>query len=217
MEGQEIINLARDVIKTEIDGLFRLGETIDGTFVKSVKRILSCTGKIIVSGMGKSGHVGKKISSTLCSTGTPSYFIHPSECSHGDLGAISRNDIVIIISNSGETKELSDLILHTKKYGIFTIGIASVKASKLLISSDIALLTPKLTEACTLGLAPTTSTTALMALGDALSIAVMQLRKFNIEGFKILQDAGIEVCEDIGTEQAKKLLDAWLSTFDPSE
>ncbi|RMH51930.1 MAG: KpsF/GutQ family sugar-phosphate isomerase [Alphaproteobacteria bacterium] len=152
--------------------------------------MLGATGRVIVSGMGKSGHVARKIAATLASTGTPAQFVHPGEASHGDLGMVTRNDVVLLLSNSGETAELADLIEHTRRFGIPLIGVASREDSTLMRAADVALPLPRADEACPNGLAPTTSTTLTMALGDALAIALMETRGFRPEHFRLFHPGG---------------------------
>ncbi len=190
MNKQELIETGRKVIQTEISGLLQLGEGLGEDFVSVVEKILSSSGKILIAGMGKSGHVAKKMASTFCSTGTAAYFIHPSECSHGDLGIVGKDDIVLLLSNSGETRELSDIIYYTRRYSIFTIGISSNKNSTLMKSTDLQLSIPSMKEACSLGLAPTTSTTVTMALGDAVAVSVMKLKKFTKDSFHMFHPGG---------------------------
>jgi arabinose-5-phosphate isomerase len=145
---------------------------------------------VIVSGMGKSGHVARKIAATFASTGTPAQFVHPGEASHGDLGMIAAADAVLCLSNSGETRELADLIAHTRRYAIPLIGMASNGKSTLLTQADVALLLPKQPEACPMGLAPTTSTTMQLALGDALAVALMERRGFSADDYRVLHPGG---------------------------
>jgi arabinose-5-phosphate isomerase len=140
--------------------------------------------------MGKSGHIGHKIAATLASTGTPAFFVHPAEASHGDLGMVTRDDVAIVLSNSGETKELADIVAHCKRFQIPLIGVAGKAGSTLLRRADIPLLLPPAPEACSVGMAPTTSTTMTLALGDALAIAMMEHRKFTPENFREFHPGG---------------------------
>lgn len=181
---------ARRVIRTEIAGLEALALGLDNSFDRAVELILPATGRVIVSGMGKSGHVGRKIAATFASTGTPAQFVHPGEASHGDLGMVTQNDVALVLSNSGETPELADLIAHTRRFEIPLIGVASRPDSTLLRQSDVALLLPAAPEACGSGIVPTTSTTMTMALGDALAIALMEHRKFTPEHFRTFHPGG---------------------------
>jgi arabinose-5-phosphate isomerase len=181
---------ARRVISFAADALRDLGEVLNGDFGRAIDTVLSIKGRVIVSGMGKSGHIGRKIAATLASTGTPSFFIHPAEASHGDLGMVTRADALLMLSNSGETAELSDLITHAKRIAIPLIGIASNPDSALLQAADVALLLPKAREACPMGLAPTTSTTLMLVLGDALAVALMERRGFSTDQYRDLHPAG---------------------------
>jgi len=181
---------ARRVISFAGDALRDLGEALDGEFTRAIDTILSIKGRVVVSGMGKSGHIGNKIAATLASTGTPAFFIHPAEASHGDLGMVTRADALLMLSNSGETAELSDLITHAKRISIPLIGIASRPESALLQAADVALVLPKAREACPMGLAPTTSTTLTLVLGDALAVALMERRGFSTDQYRDLHPAG---------------------------
>lgn len=173
----------RGVIDIEIEGLQLLKQSLDGAFDAAVDALFACTGRVIVSGMGKSGHVGQKIAATMASTGTPAYFVHPAEASHGDLGMVSSDDVVLAISNSGESRELSDILLFAKKYELKVIAITKVPGSTLGRLSDIVLVLPDAREACPIERAPTTSTTATLALGDALAMTLMKRRNFNEADF----------------------------------
>jgi arabinose-5-phosphate isomerase len=147
-------------------------------------------GRVIVSGMGKSGHVGRKISATLASTGTPSMFVHPAEASHGDLGMITRHDALLALSNSGETPELTDVVQYSRRYAIPLVAMTSRADSALAQAADIALILPKVDEACPMGLAPTTSTTLMLALGDALAVALLERKGFSSADFQIFHPGG---------------------------
>ena len=189
-DHQTLLNAARRVIGIEAEGLARLRDTLDGSFAEAVDLILKATGRIIVSGMGKSGHVGRKIAATLASTGTPAQYVHPAEASHGDLGMITEGDVVLVLSNSGETPELSDIIAHTRRFSIPLIGVASRAGSTLIRQSDVAIVLPAAEEACGTGIVPTTSTTMTLALGDALAIALMEHRHFTPEHFRTFHPGG---------------------------
>jgi len=178
-----IVRSARRVLQTEANAILEMVEALPEDFAEVVALILKTEGRVIISGVGKSGHIGRKISATLASTGTPSYFVHASEASHGDLGMITSHDIVVLISNSGETQELRDILLHTRRFNIPLIGISSKINSTLLQSADYKLNLPNLPEACAIGMAPTTSTTLTLALGDAIAVAVMEQRGFGSEDF----------------------------------
>ena len=196
-----IISTGRQVLATEAQALAHYSTTLGESFAEAVVLMLGVKGRVIVAGMGKSGHVGKKIASTFASTGTPAQFVHPAEASHGDLGMITRNDIVLVLSNSGETAELADLIAYAKRFDIPVIGVASKPNSTLVLQSDIAILLPDMPEACVVGMAPTTSTTLAMALGDALAVALMECRQFTPDEFREFHPGGnlgsklVRVCD----------------------
>lgn len=180
----------RAVIATEIDALRALEAALDARFDAAVELILAARGRVIVSGMGKSGHIARKIAATFASTGTPAQFVHPAEASHGDLGMLVQGDVVMMLSNSGETPELSDMVAHTRRFGIPLIGVASRPESTLLRQSDVALVLPQMPEACGTGIVPTSSTTMTLALGDALAIALMKHREFTPELFRQFHPGG---------------------------
>ncbi len=182
--------IGRRVIRREAEALGLLAETLDGAFADAVGLILSASGRVIVCGMGKSGHVGRKIAATLASTGTPAQFVHPAEASHGDLGMVTSGDVALVLSNSGETPELADIIAHTRRFGIPLIGVAGRAGSTLLRQADVALLLPDAPEACDQGIVPTTSTTMTLALGDALAIALMEHRRFTPDQFRVFHPGG---------------------------
>ncbi len=175
-------------------GLVALREAVDGplgeSVVKAAGRILKAPGRVIVTGMGKSGHIGVKIASTFSSTGTPAYFVHPGEASHGDLGMISQGDVVLALSWSGETAELASIITYSRRFAVPLIGMTSRAESALGRSSDICLLMPQVVEACPHGLAPTTSTLIQLALGDCLAIALLEARGFSAQDFKTFHPGG---------------------------
>ena len=185
-------NIAKDVINTEIVSLKKLKNSLDLNFKKAVERILNCKkGKVILSGVGKSGIIAKKISSTLASVGTPSFFVDASSCSHGDLGQISSNDVLILISNSGESIELKNIIqFANRNKSITLIGIVSKKNSLLYKASDIKILIPEVREAGPGGIVPTPSTIVQLAIGDALAIATMKQKKFGQKDFKKFHPSG---------------------------
>ncbi|MEM6622421.1 MAG: KpsF/GutQ family sugar-phosphate isomerase [Pseudomonadota bacterium] len=186
----DLMVTARRVLKTEAHALDLLANGLDSSFEAAVKLILSAKGRLICSGMGKSGHVGRKIAATLASTGTPAFFVHPAEASHGDLGMITQDDVALVLSNSGETRELADVVAHCKRFSIPLIGVASRPASTLLAAADVALVLPPAPEACSVGLAPTTSTTMTMALGDALAVALMEQRGFTPDSYRVFHPGG---------------------------
>ncbi len=176
-------------IQTEIDGLRSLLDSFDENYIKAVDLILNCKGRVILSGMGKSGHIANKIAATFASTGTPSFFIHPGEASHGDLGMITPDDVVILLSNSGETKELKDIIYYCKRFEIPLIGIIRRLESELTKASNVALVLPATPEANNIN-APTTSTTMMLALGDALAGSLIDAKGFNSEKFGVFHPGG---------------------------
>lgn len=185
-----VADSGRRVLRAEAEALITLAEALPADFTAVARLLARLEGRVIVSGIGKSGHIGRKISATLASTGTPSYFVHGAEASHGDLGMITRHDVCLLISNSGETQELRDILLHTRRFSIPLIGISSNPDSTLMQAADHRLTLPKLPEACPMGLAPTTSTTMTLALGDALAVAVMELRGFRSEDFQVFHPGG---------------------------
>ena len=179
-----ILERARAVVATQQSGLQALSAALGDSFVEAVRIIAAAPGHVIVTGMGKSGHVGRKIAATFASTGTPAFFVHPGEASHGDLGMITASNVVLAISNSGETSELSDLLVFSRRFGIPLIAITSGSDSTLVRKADAALVLPAVEEACPLGLAPTTSTTLTMVIGDALAVALLGLKGFTQEDFR---------------------------------
>ena len=181
---------AQRVIRAEAAALESLASSLSSAFSSAVDLILRAEGRTVVSGMGKSGHVGRKIASTFASTGTPAQFVHPAEASHGDLGMLTADDVAVVLSNSGETPELEDLVSHTRRYEIPLIAIATGTENALMRAADVALSLPEGEEACPFGLAPTTSTTSSLALGDSLAIAVMQRRRFTPQNFRMLHPGG---------------------------
>ncbi len=184
------IERAQLVLRTEAEALGALADGLDGSFVRAVDTFLGITGRVIVTGMGKSGHVGRKIAATLASTGTPAFFVHPGEASHGDLGMIERRDAVLALSNSGKARELSDLIAYTRRFAIPLVAVTANAQSPLAEAADILLQLPARPEAGSLGLAPTTSTTMQMALGDALAVVLFERRGFTPEDFKVFHPGG---------------------------
>ena len=184
------LQTARRVIALEAAALGLLGDSLDGSFTKAIDVILGAKGRVIVSGMGKSGHIARKIAATFASTGIPAQFVHPAEASHGDLGMMLQGDVVLVLSNSGETPELADIVAHTRRFDIPLIGIASRPDSTLLRAADVALVLPAVAEACGTGIVPTTSTTMMLALGDALAVALMEHRAFTPEHFRVFHPGG---------------------------
>lgn len=185
-----VLDAGRRVLRAEADALAMLADSMPPDFEKTVDLILNMSGRVIVSGVGKSGHVGNKIAATLASTGTPASFVHATEASHGDLGMITKSDVCLLISNSGETAELRDIVAHTRRFSIPMIAISSRADSTLMKAADLALCLPPAPEACPIGMAPTTSTTMTLALGDALAVALMDQRNFMPEDFRVFHPGG---------------------------
>ena len=181
---------ARRVLEAEAEALRALAASLDGAFDGAVAALDGITGRVVVTGMGKSGHVGRKIAATLASTGTPSFYVHPGEASHGDLGMVAADDAVIALSNSGETAELSDIIAYSRRFGIPLVAMTSRAPSSLADSADHPLVLPPMAEACPMGLAPTTSTTMMLALGDALAVALLERKGFSSADFQLYHPGG---------------------------
>ena len=186
----EILKSAKKAFGKELKSIKTLSSSFNNSFVKAVEVIHNQKGRVIVTGIGKSAHIGNKLSATLTSTGTASYFIHATEASHGDLGSIKKEDCVIAISNSGETLELKDMLNHLKRFAIPFATISSNPESTLMKSADFPLCLPSQPEVCPIGMAPTTSTTMMLALGDAISVSLMHKRKFDINQFKVFHPGG---------------------------
>ncbi|NHB75925.1 KpsF/GutQ family sugar-phosphate isomerase [Rhodobacter calidifons] len=180
----------RRVIRREAEALERLAGTLDDSFGRAVALLMQAEGRVIVSGMGKSGHVARKIAATFASTGTPAHFVHPAEASHGDLGMVARGDVLLVLSNSGETPELADILAHAKRFAIPLIAITSRDGSTLMRQATVGLLLPEVPEACEKGIVPTTSTTMTLALGDALAVALMEHRAFTPDHFRLFHPGG---------------------------
>ncbi|MBO9434585.1 KpsF/GutQ family sugar-phosphate isomerase [Ruegeria sp. R13_0] len=189
-DTEAFLKTARQVVTDEARALDALAESLNEDFAEAVQLILQATGRIIISGIGKSGHIGHKIAATLASTGTPAYFVHPAEASHGDLGMVSKGDVVLAISNSGEAPELVNLLAFTRRFGIPLIGLSSKPESTLMKQADVHLLIPSLGEACGFGMVPSISTTLTLAMGDALAIALMKHRDFKPEDFRAFHPGG---------------------------
>src|SRR5260221_14268887 len=183
VDPERALKLAREVLTTEANAIAALSTRIGAAFVATVELILHCKGRVVVCGVGKSGHIGRKLAATLASTGTPAFFVHPADASHGDLGMITADDIVVMVSNSGETDELTALTPHLKREGARIIALTGSEKSSLALAADVHLDAAVDTEACPLGLAPTASTTAALALGDALALALLDARGFSVEDF----------------------------------
>lgn len=182
--------VARRVIRAEIDGLQQLAETLDAAFGGALDLCAAARGRLIVTGMGKSGHVARKIAATLASTGSLAQFVHPAEASHGDLGMIGAEDAILALSNSGESEELTDIIAYSRRFKIPLIAITGGPVSTLAEAADVVLLVPNAAEACPMGLSPTTSTTMMMALGDALAIALLERKGFSTADFQLFHPGG---------------------------
>jgi arabinose-5-phosphate isomerase len=186
----QILNLGNQVFDVELAGLNQLQQRIGDEFVDAIRLMMECKGHVVVIGMGKSGHIGNKISATLASTGTPSFFVHPGEASHGDLGMITAGDLVLAISNSGETEEVLTILPLIKRMGVKLISMTGKAKSNLAKNSDVHLDISVTEEACPLGLAPTASTTATLVMGDAVAVTLLELRGFTKEDFAMSHPAG---------------------------
>lgn len=184
------IDTARRVIKAEAEALLALADSLDDNFRNAIDLLNGASGRVIVTGIGKSGHIANKIAATLASTGTPAQFVHPAEASHGDLGMITTDDVVLAISNSGEAPELANLIAYSRRYEIPLIGLTSRTDSTLARQSDVVLLLPQKGEACGTGVVPTNSTTMTLAMGDAVAVALMENRSFTAESFRNFHPGG---------------------------
>lgn len=189
-DPMDLIAIGREAIRSEANALVETAQQLGSDYVEAVKLLARADGRVIISGMGKSGHVGRKIAATLSSVGCPAYFVHPSEASHGDLGMIVKNDVLLALSNSGNTSELSDIIAYCQQQDVPVISITGERRSRLAVASTIALTYPKLDEVCAVGLAPTTSTTVMMALGDAIAVGVMNLLGTTAEHFGRIHPGG---------------------------
>jgi len=188
--SQSDLASARRVLGIEQQALAALASSLGPTFSRVLDIIAAVTGRVVVTGMGKSGHVARKIAATLSSTGTPALFVHPAEASHGDLGMIAKGDAVFALSNSGETPELSDLITYSKRFEIPIVAVTGGDASALAKAADVVLALPESEEACPMGLAPTTSTTVMLALGDAIAVALLERKGFSPDQFHMLHPGG---------------------------
>ena len=188
------VSSAVRTLNLESEGLTQLAKELDGPlagpFEEAMRRLVAVKGRVIVTGIGKSGHVGQKIAATFASTGTPAFFVHPSEASHGDLGMVTRSDLILALSWSGETVELKPIITYSRRFAVPLIAITSQAKSALGEQADVVLLLPRAKEACPHGLAPTTSTTMQLALGDSLAIALLEARGFTAHDFKIFHPGG---------------------------
>ncbi|MFY9288797.1 MAG: KpsF/GutQ family sugar-phosphate isomerase [Alphaproteobacteria bacterium] len=190
MTDANLLATAQHVLIAESAALTEMAGQLGADFIKAVHFLVNCKGRVIVSGMGKSGHIARKIAATMASTGTPSHFVHPGEASHGDLGMIMKDDVVIALSNSGETAELTDLVSYTRRFSIPLIAITRKSQSSLGGAADVTLELPNAPEVCPMGLAPTTSTTMQLALGDALAVATLECKGFTAEDFRNFHPGG---------------------------
>lgn len=196
VEGQSADNARQDldagqrVLRLEAEGLGILATSLDDTFTQILDILAAVTGRVTVTGMGKAGHIARKIAATLASTGTPAQFVHPGEASHGDLGMITPGDAVLAMSNSGETTELSAIIAYTRRFSIPLVALTSRADSALAESADAAIILPSAPEACPMGLAPTTSSTMMLGLGDAIAIALLERKGFSTKDFQVLHPGG---------------------------
>jgi arabinose-5-phosphate isomerase len=179
-----------EVIRIEADALNRLADSIEESFVEACEAILASSGRVVVTGMGKSGHIGRKWAATMSATGTPAIYVHPAEAAHGDLGMLIPGDILVVISNSGNTTELRAFLRYAASIGVLVIGVASGRNSLVMQAADIGIHLPATREACASNIAPTTSTTMQLALGDAIAMAVMDMRGFSADGMKVLHPGG---------------------------
>jgi arabinose-5-phosphate isomerase len=190
MKKKIIINNAKKVIITETDGIKKLSKILNENFLKILIKLSKVRGKVVFTGIGKSAHIAQKISSTMSSTGTPSQFYHATEMSHGDLGGVSKNDLVIILSNSGNSLELKGVIEFCKENKISIIGISSNNSSYLISSSEMSLVIPNAKEACSVGLAPTTSTSMMLVLGDVICVSLMKIKNFTVKDYRNIHPGG---------------------------
>ena len=184
------LDAGKAVLTTEADALKQAAESLGNDFAAAVEALYSTEGRVIVSGLGKSGHIARKTAATFASTGTPAHYVHPSEASHGDLGMITAADTLLMFSNSGENRELSDMLVHSRRFSIPLVAVTSRPESTLATQSDIVLALPNAPEACPMGLAPTTSTTLMIAYGDALAVALMGRRGFDKDDYRVLHPGG---------------------------
>ncbi|EPI4480895.1 KpsF/GutQ family sugar-phosphate isomerase [Neisseria gonorrhoeae] len=189
-ENEKYLDWAREVLHTEAEGLREIAAELDENFVLAADALLHCKGRVVITGMGKSGHIGRKMAATMASTGTPAFFVHPAEAAHGDLGMIVDNDVVAAISNSGESDEITAIIPALKRKDITLVCITARPDSTMARHADIHITASVSQEACPLGLAPTTSTTAVMALGDALAVVLLRARAFTPDDFALIHPAG---------------------------
>src|SRR5690554_6616461 len=187
---QDLIESAKRAIQIETQAVAQLADRIDASFVKACDLIMACKGRVVVTGMGKSGHIGSKIAATLASTGTPAYFVHPVEANHGDLGMITRDDAIIALSWSGESAELKGIVAYARRFSIPLVAITSGANSALAREASVALCLPRVPEACPHNLAPTTSTLLQLVIGDALALALLEARGFTADHFRTFHPGG---------------------------
>ncbi|WP_018152137.1 KpsF/GutQ family sugar-phosphate isomerase [Leeia oryzae] len=190
LSAETLLARGRQVLKTESDAIAAMMSRLDETFVSAIKVLLACKGRVVVSGMGKSGHIGNKIAATLASTGTPAFFLHPAEACHGDLGMLQQGDVLIALSNSGESDEILSILPYVKRQVIPVIALTSNVKSSLGRAADVHLDVSVAYEACPLGLAPTSSTTAALAMGDALAVTLLDVKGFGAEDFALTHPSG---------------------------
>ena len=186
----DAVDFAREVLRTEAAAVGSLVESIDIHFERAVRMILDCPATVLVSGIGKAGHIARKLSATLASTGTPSHFLSPTDAAHGDLGSIRKGDLLLLLSSSGESEEILQLVNFVKTLGHPIIALTASRENSLGSLADITVAMGRIAEACPLGLAPSASTTAMLAMGDALALTVMHLRKFTADDFAVFHPAG---------------------------
>ena len=191
VDAEAITAIAQRVLRTEGAALSQMADEIGDAFARAVEALGGISGRVVVTGMGKSGHIARKIAATMASTGTPAQFVHPAEASHGDLGMVTRADALLALSNSGNTAELGDVLAHAKRLALPIIAITARAPSTLADAATETLLLPAAPEACPMGLAPTTSTTATMAMGDALAVALLERRGFSTDQFRALHPGGM--------------------------
>jgi arabinose-5-phosphate isomerase len=190
LKADAIRRRGQEVIRIEAEALNLLADSLEDSFVEACEAIIASRGRVVVTGMGKSGHIGRKWAATMSATGTPAIYVHPAEAAHGDLGMLIPGDVLVVISNSGNTVELRAFLRYAATIGVKVIGVASRRNSLVMQSADIAICLPTTREACPVNIAPTTSTTLQLALGDALAMAIMDMRGFSVAGMKVLHPGG---------------------------
>lgn len=188
--AKSILKRGAEVVNAEADALRVLAESLDPSFVQACEMLVACAGRVVVTGMGKSGHIARKWAATMAATGTPAFFVHPAEAAHGDLGMLVPDDVLVMLSNSGNTVELLPLLRHARSLNVTIIGVASQPESMLLKTADIKICLPRIREACPANIAPTTSTTLQLALGDAIALCLMEIRGFSRDALKVLHPGG---------------------------